>query len=142
MEELKELTEYGSKLGHTGPDLPKFIADQQALMRDRRHEEREAMQKERETQQQKEREDKERAAEREHQRKVGIITVEADAKAKARGKDGADDPISRMPIGPKPPKLPSFDEVKEDGCVQRFERHAIEYQSGTKLSGVITSVIY
>ena len=112
---LEKLTEAGTKLGLTGNDLRDFVTAQQTLLRTERQLERDE-------------------AKAEHERKLKLIAEEDKLKAleherqmtllAAKSKiPTVSEPGSK---GPKPPKLPYFNEVHDDmdSYLQRFERYA------------------
>lgn len=123
MEVLKEITSMGEKLGLEGKELQTWIKEQQEALRDERHKEREAEKERVEKQMQLEKERYEREKElrsEEHKRKLELLELET--KHVSKGKN----PPTRNVAPPRTPKLPAFDETKDDmdAYLQRFERYA------------------
>ncbi|XP_064651627.1 uncharacterized protein LOC135502607 [Lineus longissimus] len=136
MERLKELTQLGKEMGLTAKDLKAFVTEQQNAEREERVSEREKEREEREAERrEKEREQKDREREEdrkerelEHQRRLELLQEQQKLAVST-----AKTTTSTTKVTPKTPRLPTFDETKDDmdAYLHRFERYA-EAQSWDK----------
>jgi hypothetical protein len=148
----KEILEAGKEYGLTGESLLNFLRDERAILRDIQKQERLREEKEREIEREerererlrveKEKEREEREKEREsvrlHELELAKLAAEEKkkerdheielitAKAEASINEGGDENAVRNPVKGLKPKLPPFDESKEeiDAYIHRFEKYA------------------